>query len=788
MKIVTWNVNGLSALAKGLQSGDRVGVGGSASIVSVPAPGVGAVSTSAVHSSGGGTTQSTESDSKSCEGADLGSEKLTCRVGGISVGSASISSCPPVPERSQQVISADPDPNRSLSSALARFLDSLDADIICFQETKLSRARLLANPHLAFVDGYEAFFSFCRVRDAYSGVVTYCRKPPLGSEGIADVSKGFPIPFASEDGFSGVAASLRSVGGAVRDGAAGKAGLVAMAEDSVIGGTGALVSSGEFDSSELRSLENEGRCVTTDHGQFVLFNVYFPNASDEAASTVWDGSRMDFKLRFQRAFELRVSGLLARGRHVVVVGDFNVCHGAIDYALPPKPLTANRSGLASSAAASSVTDEEGTDDSPARAWFDSFLVNGGGRFVDVFRLLHPTRTGAYTCWNTKLRWRESNIGSRIDYILADTGLAFATALPPAARPCCCASSLSPFSCVAASSACSSSLLISSCVANATCCSSPSLSSSSSLRFAPLQQPLASDDSFCASTASFTNDRHCAFSVCDILPDVLGSDHCPVTATLAEAALESLMKSVPAPYLALASDLRRPLPPLAARCMPEFSGTQRSLRSFFPKQLPKQQPSGGAGDLSLSVQQGQTFAAANVCGASFSLKGRPDDVPIVKRSRTDKKLSLTKISTFFASNCTKASRSSDAQPHLQASSVQCPSEPCVSPIPTTAAETLLASRPPDSGGGGGVVLKDSAVRQTEQWKALLSGRPPIPLCTVHAKPCKLQVTKKKGANRGWSTFCACVGVFFEISTVIGRKFFSCSSAAAERCDFFQWERA
>jgi AP endonuclease-2 len=44
------------------------------------------------------------------------------------------------------------------------------------------------------------------------------------------------------------------------------------------------------------------------------------------------------------------------------------------------------------------------------------------QFVDVFRVFHPDRMSAYTCWNTMTGARYSNYGSRIDYILADSAL------------------------------------------------------------------------------------------------------------------------------------------------------------------------------------------------------------------------------------------------------------------------------------------------------------------------------------------------------------------------------
>jgi AP endonuclease 2 len=53
---------------------------------------------------------------------------------------------------------------------LAKLLGSLEADIICFQETKLARDELVEE--LAISDGWESFFDFAK-KPGYSGT----RKP-----------------------------------------------------------------------------------------------------------------------------------------------------------------------------------------------------------------------------------------------------------------------------------------------------------------------------------------------------------------------------------------------------------------------------------------------------------------------------------------------------------------------------------------------------------------------------------------------------------------------------------
>lgn len=50
------------------------------------------------------------------------------------------------------------------------------------------------------------------------------------------------------------------------------------------------------------------------------------------------------------------------------------------------------------------------------------LETEGGLFVDTFRYFHPAQRGAYTNWCTVTSARQTNYGTRIDYIFADVGL------------------------------------------------------------------------------------------------------------------------------------------------------------------------------------------------------------------------------------------------------------------------------------------------------------------------------------------------------------------------------
>ena len=83
---------------------------------------------------------------------------------------------------------------RSLRQPLRNVLEQLDCDIICFQETKVTReligrrfaissriscscswsGQALAEEY-ARIDGYHTFYSWSRLRQGYSGVAIFCK-------------------------------------------------------------------------------------------------------------------------------------------------------------------------------------------------------------------------------------------------------------------------------------------------------------------------------------------------------------------------------------------------------------------------------------------------------------------------------------------------------------------------------------------------------------------------------------------------------------------------------------
>jgi len=70
------------------------------------------------------------------------------------------------------------------------------------------------------------------------------------------------------------------------------------------------------------SLDDQGRCVMTDHGNFVVFNVYVPASGGTSCTR-----KMKFLQQLRRAMQQQ---RLQHGKAVMLVGDLNISHGPLD--------------------------------------------------------------------------------------------------------------------------------------------------------------------------------------------------------------------------------------------------------------------------------------------------------------------------------------------------------------------------------------------------------------------------------------------------------------------------
>ena len=139
--------------------------------------------------------------------------------------------------------------------------------------------------------------------------------------------------------------------------------------------------------------DGEGRVIQADFGDFILFNVYFPNGKSSP-------ERLQYKMEFYNRFLEVCRDLLKNGKNVIVCGDVNTAHKEIDLARPKE--NRNISGF---------LPEE-------CAWIDRFLALG---FFDTLREFH-TEPNLYSWWDMKSGARERNVGWRIDYFYASNSL------------------------------------------------------------------------------------------------------------------------------------------------------------------------------------------------------------------------------------------------------------------------------------------------------------------------------------------------------------------------------
>ncbi len=137
---------------------------------------------------------------------------------------------------------------------------------------------------------------------------------------------------------------------------------------------------------EIPRFDEEGRALILEYPDFVLITAYFPNSQE-------GGRRLDYKLDFCNSMHGICDELDRAGKHVVLCGDYNIAHKAIDLANPKQ--NENNAGY---------LPEE-------RAWMETFT---GAGYLDTFRMFN-SEPGHYSWWTYRANARARNIGWRIDY-------------------------------------------------------------------------------------------------------------------------------------------------------------------------------------------------------------------------------------------------------------------------------------------------------------------------------------------------------------------------------------
>ena len=131
----------------------------------------------------------------------------------------------------------------------------------------------------------------------------------------------------------------------------------------------------------------EGRVIRADFGKFTIINAYFPSGTSGE-------DRQAYKYQWLDEFFEYLNEVKKTRPNIIVCGDYNICHKAIDIHDPVR--NKNYTGF---------LPEE-------RAWMDRFFENG---FVDSFRQFNQ-QPHQYSWWSAFGSARTNNKGWRIDYI------------------------------------------------------------------------------------------------------------------------------------------------------------------------------------------------------------------------------------------------------------------------------------------------------------------------------------------------------------------------------------
>jgi len=138
--------------------------------------------------------------------------------------------------------------------------------------------------------------------------------------------------------------------------------------------------------------DDEARLIRADFDDLTIISVYHPSGSNPA--------RIAFKLQWMEDFTLYIERLRVERPNLIICGDFNICHTAIDIHDPIR--LQHVSGFLP----------------VEREWMTRFLNTG---LIDTFRHFN-SESQHYTWWSYMGRARLRNKGWRIDYIIVSDSL------------------------------------------------------------------------------------------------------------------------------------------------------------------------------------------------------------------------------------------------------------------------------------------------------------------------------------------------------------------------------
>ncbi len=147
-----------------------------------------------------------------------------------------------------------------------------------------------------------------------------------------------------------------------------------------------------FYGTGISEMDFEGRNLRVDFDKFSVMSLYLPSGTNL--------DRLEFKLSYMDKFYDYVSILKKTNPNLIIAGDFNICHKAIDIHDPIR--NKNVSGFLP----------------VERNWLSKFIELG---FIDSFRVFDKN-PHKYSWWTYRANARANNKGWRIDYIMVSQSL------------------------------------------------------------------------------------------------------------------------------------------------------------------------------------------------------------------------------------------------------------------------------------------------------------------------------------------------------------------------------
>lgn len=142
----------------------------------------------------------------------------------------------------------------------------------------------------------------------------------------------------------------------------------------------------------IEYMDFEGRNIRADFETCSVMSLYMPSGTNI--------NRLEHKFGYMADFQNYIDALKVEVPNLVICGDYNICHQAIDIHDPIR--NANVSGFLP----------------VEREWLDGFMKSG---FIDSFRHFNK-EPHQYTWWSYRANSKNNNKGWRIDYNLVSEPL------------------------------------------------------------------------------------------------------------------------------------------------------------------------------------------------------------------------------------------------------------------------------------------------------------------------------------------------------------------------------